>query len=284
MMAISLSVYSRSRSASVERSATLRWTLLEHVPAVRAVHQQANDLRVGQKRAAVRMIGAHHHAPRIVDQQIPFQPDRPLQRVDERLVAVLDRRDAAAGFHFGVAAEPLAFEDVGKVITERAVARHAGRFAEHHLADVDRDVLVRVDVLGQRQRLAVERVLVAFAAAVAVELDVRDVGAVAFEGLHRFERRLPVAGHAEVVAVDVHGMRQAKLGRRLGDAADDLPRRDVEVIDRLVEAVDVAGLMALPDFDAARVHELRRVTLRRAEQPGDERLQLLRLVLAGSTA
>ena len=89
--------------------------------------------------------------------------------------------------------------------------------------------------------LAVERVLVAFAAAVAVELDVRDVAAVAFEGLHRFERRRPVAGHAEVVAVDVHRVRQPQLVGRLGDAADDLPRRDVEVIDGLVEPVDVAA-------------------------------------------
>ena len=76
--------------------------------AVGAVHQQADDLRIGQERAAVGMVGAHHHAPGVFDQQVPLQPDRPLQRMDERLVPVLDRRDAAAGFHFGVAAEPLA--------------------------------------------------------------------------------------------------------------------------------------------------------------------------------
>ena len=81
--------------------------------------------------------------------------------------------------------------------------------------------------------LAVERVLVAFAAAVAVKLDVRDVAAMAFEGLHGFQRRRPVAGHAQVVAVDVDGVRQPQFVGRLGDAADDLPRRDVEVIDRL---------------------------------------------------
>ncbi len=107
-----------------------------------------------------------------------------------------------------------------QVVAERAVAGHARRLAEQHLADVDGDVRVRVDVVGQRRDLAVERVLVALAAAVAVELDVRDVAAVAFEGLHRFERRRPVAGHAEVVAVDVDRVRQAQLGGRLGDAAE----------------------------------------------------------------
>ena len=109
MIAISLSVYSRSRSASVQRSVTCGGALLEHVAAVGAVHQQANDVRVGEERAAVGVVGAHDDAPRIFDQQIPLQADRPLQGVDERFVAVLDRRDAAAGFHFDVVAVPLAF-------------------------------------------------------------------------------------------------------------------------------------------------------------------------------
>ena len=72
------------------------------------------------------------------------------------------------------------------------------------------------------------------------------------ERLHRFERRAPVAGHAQIVAVDVHRVRQPQLVGRARDAVDDLPRRHVEVIDRLVQAVDIAALMALPDFDAAR--------------------------------
>ena len=37
------------------------------------------------------------------------------------------------------------------------------------------------------------------------------VAAVALERLHRLERRLPVAGQAEVVAVDVDGVRQIEL-------------------------------------------------------------------------
>ena len=105
----------------------------------------------------------------------------------------------------------LRFEDVCEEVAERAVAGHARGVAEHDLADVDGEVRVRVDVLGELRHFAVERVFVAFAAAVAVELDVREVGAVAFEGLHGGERRVPVAGHAEVVAVDVDGVRQAEV-------------------------------------------------------------------------
>ena len=84
-----------------------------------------------------------------------------------------------------------------------------------------------------------------------------------FQGLHRFERGVPVAGHAQVVAVDVDRVRQAQVVAGLGHAFDDLPRRDVEVLDVRVEPVDVAALLLLPDFDAAGVDELGRVTLGR---------------------
>ena len=40
----------------------------------------------------------------------------------------------------------------------------------------------------------------------------------------------------------------------------------------LVEPVHVAAALALPDFDAAGIHQLRGIPLRRAEQPADERL------------
>ena len=67
-----------------------------------------------------------------------------------------------------------------------------------------------------------------------------------------------------------------------GHPANDLPRRDVEGIDHLIDAVDVARRMLLPDFDAAGIDQLDGVALGRAQQPGDERLQPLRLAVAGS--
>ena len=57
----------------------------------------------------------------------------------------------------------------------------------------------------------------AVAAAVAVELDVGEVPAMALEQLHRLERGRPVAGQAEVVGVDVDRVRQAQLVDRLRD-------------------------------------------------------------------
>ena len=63
--------------------------------------------------------------------------------------------------------------------------------------------------------------------------------------------------------MDVHRVRQLQFVRRLGDAADDLPRRDVEVIDAVDRGRDVAAWWLLPDFDAAGIDELRGIALGR---------------------
>ena len=70
-----------------------------------------------------------------------------------------------------------------------------------------------VHVLDELHDLAVERRLVTLAAAVAVKLDVRQVAAGVAERLHRLERRPPVAGHAEIVAVEVDRVRQPHARR-----------------------------------------------------------------------
>ena len=56
-------------------------------------------------------------------------------------------------------------------------------------------------------------------------------------------------------------MWQAQLVRRVGHAHDDLPRRDVEMIDRLIQPMSIPAA-ALPNFDAARIHDLRRIAFR----------------------
>ena len=127
---------------------------LQDILPIGSIHQQADDLRVGQERPAVGMIGAHDHSPGIFDQQVPFQPDGPLQSMHQALVAVLDRRDATAGLQFRIDAEPLGAIDIVQIVTQRAVARHAGRLAKHDLSDVDGDVLVLVHILGQWHRLS----------------------------------------------------------------------------------------------------------------------------------
>ena len=215
---------------------------VEHVLPEPAVHQQGDDLRIGEERAAVGMIGAHRHPPGVVAQAGTTPGRSPIAG---------HGRAICRGYLIGTMpqpasisvsdAEPLAMKDLMQVVAERAVAGHGGRFAEHHLADVDREVRVPVDIVGQSGTRLVKRRLVVGAAAVAVKLNVRDVAAVPFQGLHRVERGRPVAGHAEVVAVDMHRVRQGAVRRRRGRSlADDLPRGDVEVLDGSVDRLRIA--------------------------------------------
>src|SRR5688572_8971369 len=75
-------------------------------------------------------------------------------------------------------------------------------------------------------------------------------------------------------------VRQRQLIRRSGQLANDLPRRDVEGIHWVIDRVDIAAGARLPDFDAAWIDQLASISLGRAEQPGDEVPQLLRLLVA----
>ena len=127
----------------------------------------------------------------------------------------------------------------------------------------------------------IERVLIAVAAAVAVELNVSDVAAMSFECFERLERRGPVAGHAEVVAVDMDRVRAVcSCIDGLSHFANDLTRRHVEGIDQLVDAVHIAGRVLFPDFDTAGIHQLDGVSFGCPQQPGDERLHPLRVAVA----
>src|SRR5260370_6958090 len=100
------------------------------------VHEQLPDFGIGQKGAAVGMVRAHGHAPWVLDEQVPFQANGPLQGVYEALVLVFDWHDAAAGFHFGVDVSPAMASDFVKIVAKRAVAGHRGGFAEKDLADI----------------------------------------------------------------------------------------------------------------------------------------------------
>ena len=90
--------------------------------------------------------------------------------------------------------------------------------------------------------------LVAFRA-VAQELGVRHVHAEAFGGAHRGQRRLDIAGDAEIAAVDVQRMGDAELLHRARERLDDLARRHV-VVDVLLVEIELA-LIELECADAA---------------------------------
>ena len=84
--------------------------------------------------------------------------------------------------------------------------------------------------------------------------------------------------HAEIVRVDVDRVRQPQLVDSARDFFDDLPGGHVEMRDVLVQAVNVPALQLLPGLDAPGVDELRGIALGGSQQPGNERLQPLRLV------
>ena len=84
---------------------------------------------------------------------------------------------------------------------------------------------------------------------------------------HRLQCRFPVAGDAEVIAVNVHGMRQAQFHARLRQFLDDLARRDTKSGDLIIEAMSVA--QEFPEFDSAGIHQFHAIAFGRLQQPGD---------------
>ena len=170
-----------------------RMYTFQHFFAARPVHEQGDDFRIGQKRAAVRMIGAHRDPPRVIDEQIPFEPNGPLQRVDAAFVFVRDWDDAAACFQFCIAREPLASVDFVQKVSQRPVAGHRRRFTEQHLPHVGREIGVGVEVVRESGHLGAKSALIIRIATVTVELDMRQMGSQPRERLHRAQSRLPVA-------------------------------------------------------------------------------------------
>ena len=229
-----------------------------------AVHEQADQPRVAEERAAVRVVGREHQPPRVAAEEEQLEPDAPLQRVHVVLLAVGERHDPAARLDLGVGVHPLAARDVAQQRGHRRVGGHRRGRPEHHLPDVGAELGMGAEVLRDLRRARARPP--AGPAAVGVELEVREVRAPALERAQRVERRAPVARDAEVVAVDVDGMREPELVHRAGDRVDHLPRRDAG--DVVVERGDVA-VAALPALDAARVDELDPVAARRLQPPRD---------------
>ncbi len=103
--------------------------------------------------------------------------------------------------------------------------------------------------------------------AVAVELDVGQMDRQAFGAADGRERRLDVAGNAEVAAVDVQGMGDAELVQSARKRHDDVARRDA-VIDVLLVEIELA-LVELEGADAAGIDDLDGDRLGGVHRPGD---------------
>ncbi|GBD36199.1 hypothetical protein HRbin36_01320 [bacterium HR36] len=216
------------------------------------------------------MIRAQADTPGVFDEQEPFQSDDPLPSVDNAFFAVSNRHNAATSFHFGVGVKPFAPRNAVEVITQRPIACHGSGFAKQHLADINREIRMGIDVFGQSGCFGAKGTLVAGIAPVTVKLNMSQMSTTPLQGLHGFQSGGPVTGQAEIVAVDVHAMRQAQIHRHLGEVLDNLARGDGESRDRIVQIGGVAAGLLLPDFDAAGVHEFDGISFGSTEQPSGE--------------
>ena len=252
-----------------EHDALLRFLgqLLHLRLAELGVHQHVDDLRIPPEAAAVGVIGREEDPPRIVDQQEELEPDRPLHGVHEIPILVHVRHDPAAGLVLDVEIPPLASGELVEQVLPRTVGCNRHRVAEEHGARIGRQIPVRAERVRDARRLGAHAAPVV--AAVRMELQMREVRSMALQHLHRLDRRLEVAGDAEVVAVQVDRMRQMEIvgdGREVRD--DHRRRHPVVAFDRRVQRVRV--LAPLPRLDAAGIHRFHAVCLRRPYEPRDD--------------
>ena len=180
------------------------------------------------------MVGGQHHLPGVLAQQEQLESDPPLQGMDVVARPVRVGHDPAAGLHLGVVVDPLAVGEVAQQRRHVSVGRHRQRRAEHHLADVGGDLGMRRQVLEQLGRAGAR--LAPGLAPVAVELQVGEVRLAPGERAHRVERRVGVAGDAEVVGVNVDGCGSPSSSHGAADRLQHLARGHLEARHLVVEA------------------------------------------------
>jgi len=74
-------------------------------------------------------------------------------------------------------------------------------------------------------------------------------------------------------------MGKLQLAAGAGHFTNDLPGSDIVMVDWLIDRGDITSLVMLPDFHAARIHQLWCIALGGAQQPGHEGLQSLRFLI-----
>ena len=240
-----------------------RMTFFEHVVAKGAIHQHTDNFRIGSEGSSVGMIGTHHHFPRVVNHQIPVKTDTPLQRMNQTFVAIFDWSNTATRFHFCVTTEPFASVHIGQKIAKWPISGHASRFPEHYLTDINRKIVMFIDIVGQRSNFGVECVFISLATPVTVELNVCKMAPVTLECFHGIKGRLPVAGHAQIIAMDMDRMGQSESVPCSGNTANNLSWCDRKMINLSIEPRYIAALVMFPNLDSTGIHQLRRISFGR---------------------
>src|SRR6516225_8516261 len=100
-----------------------------------------------------------------------------------------------------------------------------------------------------------------------------EVGPPAGQGLHGGGGGFPVAGNAQVIAVNVCGMRQAEIVGGGGQLDNYLARSDTEAGHGGIDAADI-GPRLLPVLGATGVDELDAKSASCLEEPGQKSVKL----------
>ncbi len=157
-----------------------------------AFHQQPHELRITREGSAIRVIGGQEDPPGVLDEEKEFETDCPLQRVDEVLLTIAERHQSAARIAFDIHRDP--FIGLGMAAVAELRLRVAGLghgWPEDELADIDADVAVAIDGVGNARCRRGEAALAL--GAVAVELDMRQMDREAFGRIDRRQCRLDIA-------------------------------------------------------------------------------------------
>src|SRR4029079_6216618 len=131
-------VFARERFEQRALRVRVMVDLLQHVVPQALVHEQPYEMRVEEKRGAVRMVGGEKDAPRIVEQQEGLELYHPLHGIDEALVPGPHWDHAAAGIAFDVHDHRLlGMRALSNGVLAHRVARRRTGLPEQHLSYVD---------------------------------------------------------------------------------------------------------------------------------------------------
>jgi hypothetical protein len=98
------------------------------------------------------VVGGEQHPPEILGEQHDLKPDRPLHRIHEILGAVFIGHDSGAVAIALIDHPFLRLGGAAAIELAQYIARQRDGLAEHHLTDIDADILVGVDGLDQPRR------------------------------------------------------------------------------------------------------------------------------------
>ena len=216
------------------------------------------------------MIGRKKDLPRVLDQQQQFQTAGPLYGVDQiaRPVGVGD--DSATGFILDIEVTPFTAGEFVEQMLPGAIGGDCHGVSEEDRSGIGGNRRMRIEVFGKFSSGRADGLPAI--ATVGMVLRVGDVGSTALEMPERIEGSADVARCAQIVAVQVHRVRQSQFIADAGQLRDDRTGREFAVaLDGCVELPCIAA--PLPGGHAAGIDRFDAVALGRPEIPGHDVLR-----------